>query len=305
MAAPNVAIVIVNWKGLQDTLACVESCLELDYPEFSVVVVDNGSDDGSAQRLEEVFGANSRVTVITCGSNLGFAAGNNRGIDHARSAGSSCYWLLNNDTEVHPRALIRLVEALTDGGNVGIVGSMIHYYDRPGVIWFAGGEIRASDGAPIHIGEHELDVGQYDGVHPSEFVTGCSLLISGEAIDLIGPMSEDYFLYWEDVDWCFRARSAGLEAVVQPASLVRHKVGESTEGNPRVQSRYITRNSLIFFRRNVRGGTLKVGLSALRHGLGALLRGRTQSGLGILEGIRDFMLGRTGKIVVGRSGSSS
>jgi len=136
---PSVTIIVLNWNGGQDTLACLESLAQLDYPEFGVLVVDNGSTDGSLQAVQERF---PEIPIIETGENLGYAGGSNVGLRWALDHGADYALLLNNDTVVAPDFLRLLVEAVGADPRIGIAGPTICYYDRPEVIWSAGGEHR-------------------------------------------------------------------------------------------------------------------------------------------------------------------
>jgi len=295
-AAPLAGVVIVNWKGLDDTLSCVDSCLQLDYPDYFLAVVDNGSGDGSLEALQTRFAEDPRVVVLGTERNLGFAGGNNVGIRAALERGAQYVWLLNNDTRVDPRAFSVLVSAAQSDSSVGIWGSKIYFFEPPNMLWYAGGEVDPVDGHAHHVGWRETDVGQYDEVRRTGYITGCSMLLSAEVLEHIGLMSEDYFLYWEEVDWCFRAAERGYPCAVQPASLVWHKVSASTSGNPRLQTRYETRNRLIFHRRHRSGALPRILLDRLRWGIHYYRTGDREMASGVFSGVRDFLLGRTGPI---------
>lgn len=251
---PLVHIILVNWNGLNDTRACVESCLSMDYEQFEVVIVDNASADGSGAVLAAEYADEDRVRVILNETNLGFAGGNNTGIDHALASGADYVWLLNNDTFVEPTTLTALVDAAAEHPEAGMFGSKVYFADRPTTLWFAGGFIReVCEGSVYHRGLEEEDLGQYDTVEVVDYVTGCSLLVSTDLIRTIGTMSEDYFLYWEEVDWCDRATAAGRPCLYVPTSKVWHKVGASLGAtNTPAQIRYDARNRLIFYWRNRR-----------------------------------------------------
>ena len=295
-AAPLAGVVIVNWKGLDDTLSCVDSCLQLDYPDYFLAIVDNGSGDGSLEALRTRFAEEPRVVVIGTERNLGFAGGNNVGIAAALERGAEYVWLLNNDTRVDTQALSALVSAAQANPSVGIWGSKIYFFEPPDMLWYAGGEVDEVDGHARHIGWQETDRGQYDGVHRTQYVTGCSMLASAGFLGEVGRMTEDYFLYWEEVDWCFRAAEHGYPSAVQPASLVWHKVSASTSGNPRLQARYETRNRLIFHWRHRRRAVPRIMLDRLRWGIHYYRTGDRDTASGVFSGVRDFLVGRTGPI---------
>jgi len=257
--SPRVFIIVLNWNGQDDTLECLGSLQHLDYPNFETVVVDNGSTDGSEESIRSSFPS---VRLIQTGRNLGYAGGNNVGIRFALSHGADYVWLLNNDTTVDPKALTALVDTAVSDSAIAFVGSKIYLYDRPDVIWYAGGTIDLSDGGrTAHPGGGRKDTGQFDTVSDVGYVTGCSLLASRDAISAIGMLPEEYFLYFEETDWNLAAQRRGYRTVMAPDSHVWHKyadVGEykdrfiyySFRNRIRIVKKYAPRHILKAFRVN-------------------------------------------------------
>lgn len=290
MDAELVCIVLVNWNGWRDTAECLHSCLNLDYPSFHAIVVDNGSTDESVERLRTEF-ADDDVTLIEAGANLGFAGGCNVGIEAAFDLGARYVWLLNNDTVIEPRTLTPLVETLANQPYAGIAGSKIYFFDRPDTLWFAGGII-SKWGWTRHRGEGEVDHGQFDETCDVDYATGASLLIRRDVAETVGLMSEDFFLYWEEVDWCERARAAGWRIVYVPTSRVWHKVGASTpDERAHTKWRYEGRNRMLFYKRNRPALLAKTGLASAANALYLLLRGRPRSALSLSRGVLDGLFG--------------
>lgn len=224
---PLVFIIVLNWNGKEDTLECLGSLQKLDYPHFKILVVDNGSTDGSEEAIKASFPS---VCFIQTGRNLGYAGGNNVGIKHALSHGADYVWLLNNDTTVDPKALSALVETAKADSRIAFVGSKIYYYDKPDVIWCAGGTIDLAEGGRTdHPGMGQEDRGQFENISDVGYVTGCSILASRDAIAAIGPLPEEYFLYFEETDWNLAAQRKGYRTVVAPASHVWHKFEDKGE----------------------------------------------------------------------------
>jgi len=222
--SPLVFIIVLNWNGKDDTLECLNSLQKLDYPNYEAVVVDNGSADGSEEVIRSTFPS---VRVIQTGKNLGYAGGNNVGIRFAMAHGADYVWLLNNDTTVDPKALTALVETAKADPKISFVGSKIYFYDRPDVIWCAGGTIDLGEGGRTdHPGMCQEDKGQFDKISDVGYVTGCSLLAGMEAISVIGLLPEEYFLYFEETDWNLAAQRKGYRTVMAPASHVWHKYSE-------------------------------------------------------------------------------
>ena len=171
---PSVAIIVLNWNGRDDTIACMYSLQKLTYKRYQLIVVDNGSSDDSVSAIRAEFPS---VHVIETGANLGFAEGNNVGIRHALDQGANYVLLLNNDTEVDEHLVDALVDAAESNADGGIFGPKIYYYAHPSMIWSAGG---AWDNDKKHFdqrGDGEIDKGQYDLLVPTEFVIGCAMFI--------------------------------------------------------------------------------------------------------------------------------
>ena len=242
MSPPALTIVILNWNGWQDTIPCVDSCLRATYPGLRLLLVDNGSTDGSEAILRERFPS---VELLQTGENLGFAGGNNAGIRRALADGADLVLLLNNDTEVDPGFVTALVEAAVARPDAGMLCPKILLHDRPDVLWYAGASFHPWLGWGRHRGYGQRDRGQFDRVEETERPTGCALLVTRALCDRIGLLRDDYFCYAEDLEWCLRAREAGLGVLYVPASRVWHKVSRSTGGARSVTAvRYHTRNLL-------------------------------------------------------------
>lgn len=227
-SAPRVTIVILNWNGRELTLECLESLERVETPRVDRIVVDNGSTDGSVEAIRGQY--RDRVTVIANRENLGFAAGNNVGIRHALDSGADFVVLLNNDTVVDPEFIDHLLRTFADDPGVGIAGPKIYYYTPPDQIWFAGGRISLARGVSWHIGIREDDRGQFDRGGEVDYVTGCALMASREVFDTCGFLDPSYVAYYEDADFCMRARLAGFKIVYAPRGRVWHKISASTGG---------------------------------------------------------------------------
>ena len=264
---PGVTIVVLNWNGLTDTLACLESLSHLDYPSYEVVVVDNGSSDGSAAQIRSRFPREgSLVTLIENDANMGFTGGNNIGLRRALDGGGGAVLdestanrlldepaayalLLNNDTEVAPDFLRLLVEAAEADLSVGAVGPTIYYYDQPRVIWATSGEIEQRRGRTRMAGLDERDDGQFgQEVRDVDFVTGCAMLVRREVMEDVGLLDERFFAYYEEAEWCVRMRKAGWRIVHVPRAHMWHKISPSARADSPLVHYYMTRNRLLFLK---------------------------------------------------------
>jgi hypothetical protein len=296
---PRVAIVVLNWNNWRDTAECLASLQHLDYPNYEVVVVDNGSTDGSPERIHDRF---PDVTVLENGANLGYAGGNNVGLRYALARGAEGVLLLNDDTEVAPDLLSRLVEGTESEERVAAAGPTIYYYDPPHLIWSAGGRIDSRRGRTSILSLDEADYGQL-GDEPREvdFATGCALWMSRQALRRVGLLDERFFAYFEEIEWCARARRAGFRVLHVPLAHVWHKVPhDARESSPGVHY-YMTRNRLLFLR------LAGAGWRAWLHTLGGEYlrrlcswtlrprwRGKRAQRAATVRGIVDFFRGRWG-----------
>lgn len=289
-----VSIIILNWNRWKDTIECVESCSKLSYPTFRILIVDNGSTDGSEAILRKRF---PDIEFIQTHANLGFA-GNNVGIRYALEQGADYVWLLNNDTVVDVEALSALVQVAESDKTLGMVGSKIFYHDNPRLLWYAGAELDPHRPYRLaHRGVNEEERGHYDEIVETGYVTGCSLLARREMIDSIGLLDEDFFLYFEDTDWNARAKAAGWKLVYNPHSLVYHKVSMSVGGQASpLMYYYSARNLLYFVKRHFPGRFLPALIFVLyEYVLVNLKKRRIATAVAALQGVGDFFMTRMGQ----------
>lgn len=245
-SAPKVFIIVLNWNSTDDTLACIGSLHELNYPNFNIIVVDNGSDPDPRKILEARY---PTISFIQTGSNLGYAGGNNVGIKVAVAEGADYVWLLNNDTVVHPDALHYLVETALSDDSIGMVGSKIMFAADVDVLWYAGASFALEKGGTtLHYGWGQKDSGQYDHITDVGYVTGCSLLVRKSVIEIVGLIPEEYFLYFEETDWNYATQKAGFRTVLAPKSVVWHKVKTKQDVQERLVY-YMTRNRFLLVKK--------------------------------------------------------
>lgn len=219
-------IIVVNWNQKQLTLECLESLRAVQ--GCHVLVVDNGSADGSAAAVRAAF---PHMEVLETGVNLLYAGGNNAGIERALAAGAEHIVLLNNDTIVDAAFIDHLRSRMNADPRCGIVGPKIYYADAPDRIWYAGGEVSFWKGMLWHRGIREADQGQFDRAAETGYVTGCCLMIRREAFDRAGLLDEQYRMYGEDVDLCMRVKRAGFSIWYEPAARVWHRISVSSGGH--------------------------------------------------------------------------
>lgn len=246
MQQPELSIITVNYNGIADTAALIESLQSHLTIPYEMIVVDNGSLEDEASMLKQKF---PYIKGIRSESNLGFAGGNNLGIIHASA---ELLLFINNDTYVKDDSLIHLLERMKKEPCLGGISPKILFADQEGLIQFAGythlSKITLRNNL---IGFREPDVGQYDHPISTPYLHGAAMLVRKEAIDKAGMMPEIYFLYYEELDWSLQLRRAGYQLEYNPAARVFHKESSSVGQNTPLKAFYMTRNRLLFAKRNL------------------------------------------------------
>jgi GT2 family glycosyltransferase len=214
----------VNWNGTRDTIECVASLREIDYPSYEVIIVDNGSSSQELNLLHDKIVGGFQVVELK--RNLGFATANNVGIRKALQKGAEFVLLLNNDTVVERRFLKELVLAAGDDVTNGILGSKMYYYDNKDTLWYAGGKLNMYFGHRTQ-GLLKKDRGQFKSTKSTDYVAGACMLIRKEVFRSIGLLSREYFLGWEDIDFCVAAKTKGYKSLFVPSSIIWHKASAS------------------------------------------------------------------------------
>jgi GT2 family glycosyltransferase len=244
---PLVSLITVNYNGLIYTRAFLKSLEKVTYPNYEVWVVDNASSESIAP-LQQEF---PQVKFILSKENLGFAGGNNLAIQEANG---KYYFLLNNDTEPEPHFLEPIVQLMESNPNIGVASSKLKYFNQPDTLQFAGSKgINMYTGRGFSIGYMDKDKEQYHQNYRSELAHGAAMLISKAALEKIGLMAELYFLYYEETDFCERVKRAGFEIWYCGGSVVLHKESMSVGKESALKTYYLTRNRLIYTRRNAKG----------------------------------------------------
>ena len=233
---PSVGIATVNWNGWRDTLELLTSIERLAYPNFRIVVVDNGSVDGSEQHLRQEY---PNLTIVQTGRNLGYPGGANVGARVFLEAGADFIWLINNDMVVEKDALSAMVEVARRDSAIGLVGSVVyHYHDRERVQFWGGAEYHRWTATTRNLATAEA--GRLD------YIGGASLLVRSALLRSIGLLNEQLVFYWDDVEFSLRARRAGWRLAVAEASRVFHKEG-NTVGYKSPRADYLETESLTVF----------------------------------------------------------
>jgi GT2 family glycosyltransferase len=243
---PLIYIIVLNWNGKEDTLTCLSSVTAIKYPNFRIIVVDNGSSDGSVQAIRAGFPG---LWVIETGENLGYAGGNNVGIRHALEHGANYVFLLNNDTRVAPDILERLLEAAYAIPDAGVLGAKIYYLSRPDAIWYVGAEWQHEQSKFAH---RRSDNPALETVKDTDYVCGCAFFVPAPVFEKVGLLDETFFLTYEETDWCYRARQAGFRILVATRAEVWHAVSASFGGETSpLASYFMYRNRLLWAHRHL------------------------------------------------------
>lgn len=240
----KIFVVILNWNRVGLTLKCITSFLKThQLGSINLLVVDNASSDDSVTKIRKKF---PHVKILINKKNLGWSGGNNKGIKYALRNGADVVVLVNNDTVFTQKKFIsNLVKCFEEDSSIGIVGPKILSNTNKGMLLSAGGFFnRRYFSKPCGIGKK--DRGQYDHIGEVEFVSGTAMAIKKDVFKKIGYLNEDYYLYFEDADFCMRAKKSGFKCVIKQNAVIEH-IGEATSGNKSaLHTYYNTRNHLLF-----------------------------------------------------------
>jgi GT2 family glycosyltransferase len=248
-ANTGVSVIVLNWRNAADTEVCLESLHRVTRPILNVIVVDNASGDGSAERLEAWVASRRsqgdfwrRLMIVRSPVNLGYAGGNNLGIRAALEQGAEYVIVLNNDTQVDPEFAFHLVKVAQEVRHTAVVGAVIATLpDRK--TYFAGGTVRLL--RHHYRGTPAADV----DFAPTDIVSGSCLLLTREFLVNEGLLCEKMFLYGEEMELCHRALSREYAVSVAYRSRVFHKISASMSGMTASQAYYNHRSKLILARR--------------------------------------------------------
>ena len=240
----RLSVITVNYNGLRDTCSLLDH-LTFDHNDTEVIVVDNGSANNEAETIASRY---ANVKCIRSERNLGFAGGNNLGISHAQG---KYLFFVNNDTEVSMDDIERLINRIETSEHIGIVCPKIRFFYGDRHIQYAGftpmSRITCRNRG---IGYNEADIGQYDTPRQTAFAHGAAMMVKRNTIDKVGLMPECYFLYYEEMDWSMMMKRNGYQIWYEPSATVYHKESQSTGANSPLKTYYLTRNRLLFIKRN-------------------------------------------------------
>ncbi len=297
----KIFVIIVNYNRAKETVECLRSLdkLETGNWKLETIIVDNASSDNSVGLIRKKF---PQVHLIVNKKNLGFAQGNNVGIKFALKKQADFIMLLNNDTLIDKRALVYLIKAARKYKKGSIFSPKIYFApgfeyhkkrytkkEKGKVIWYAGGFIDWGNVLGVHRGLDQVDKGQFEKEKETDFISGCCMFVKSQIFEKIGFLSEDYFLYLEDMDFCLRAKRVGFRLFFVPRAVVWHKnLGTNKKSIVDYQAYYYSRNRLLF---GFKYSPWRTRLALVKESLRTLLKGNYWQKKGIL----DFYLGRFGK----------
>lgn len=233
---PSVAIILVNWNSYEVTNDCILSLKKTSYPDFKIILVDNGSADGSGQKLEQ---QHPGIIVLYSDKNLGFTGGNNIGLRYSLEHQFTYSMLLNNDTFVEPDFLTHLIGYISRHPKTGAVQPRIHFnYDRS-LLWNGGSYFNQWTGFTYTKGEKKLPGKEHMIIKEVDWITGCALLVKNSVLSQVGLLAENMFIYSEDADLSFRIKEKGYHLVYIPASVIYHIAGMSNKNKTKGKEGYV------------------------------------------------------------------
>ncbi len=271
---PYVGVIVLCHNGLDLTLDCLATLYRQDYPLLDVTIVDNNSQDGTVEAVRSQF---PQTQIISAHANLGYASGNNLGIQAALERGLDLCFLVNNDTRLFPSCVSTLVNVIENHPSAGIVGPMVRTWNNAGRISSAGGRINWRYASAVNVGAGEIDHAQYPA-RPVDFINGCGIMATREAIQSAGMLDPKFFMYWEETDWCMRVRNAGFEILFEPKARMQHKATLRDNELSPTTIYYLTRNRLLFFYRHTKYPLKGVALYSALHGAVSGIRKHRQAG---------------------------
>lgn len=245
----KVAVILINYNTFVHTQKCIESLQKTENCLLKIIVVDNASHPEEVKNLRGLCKTQENVTLIELDDNGGFATGNNAGIRCALHLGVDYILLLNNDTVVNESTISKLIEPFDIIPELGMTSGKIYYYDNPQMLWYDGGkydpilarteqyhyrkEIEFPNTLPITV----------------NYISGCCMCIKKKVLDQVGGLSEEYFMYEEDVDYCIRLQMKGYSLLYVPEALIWHKEAASSSSVPEFKQYYMIRNKFFLIKK--------------------------------------------------------
>ena len=247
-ADTNLFAVVVNWNLPEETITCIHSLLEAGLDERDIILVDNGSTDDSVNRFRNCF---NEVVLLPLDRNLGFAGGSNQGIKVALEQNAEWVFLVNNDIVISQRALVNLFDTVFSFPSFEIWTPVIFYYHHPHLIWSAGDQLITGTLFTRPLFTTRKLPRKVPPAIEVDFATGCSLLVHSEVFTRIGLFDSSFFMYGEDVEFCWRARQCGYRIACATRAFVWHKVSQSSATQHKLSQYWRIRNQCRFYKHAV------------------------------------------------------
>ena len=296
--APKVVVATLTWNQKADVLECLSTLVKLDYPNYEIVVIDNGSVDGTSEAVQEKYPG---VRIVRNSENLGCAEGVNGEIRAALQANADYLFIIANDATVEPPTLSELVRMAEKDPRLGMVHPKVYCYNRPNRIWYArGAKIDWLRGRFVGSVQNVEDDGSYDEECEAEFFPGGFTLVRMEAAKKAGFLDPDYFIFLDDTDWSFRIHQAGYTGRYAPRARAWHKPSSSVGMESESFYYYRTRNRLFFFKKYSPPGIFPIFFLYFLYELffqillTLYLSNRKSQIKAALRGVFDFLRGRRG-----------
>ena len=252
--APLISIVTLTWNQTDVTCEFLESTRKLTYPNYEILVCDMGSKEDPTARIDAARYPNTRV--LRSETNLGFTGGNNWGM---RQAAGDYIFIVNNDTEVPPDLLDKLIAPFFKDPSIGVTCPKIRFYNAKDTIQYAGfNPINVFTGRTTAVGGLQKDDGRYDASGTTHGAHGCAMLVSRDVIDKVGMFPEKFFIYYEEWDWSARILKAGYKIWYVGDALIYHKESVTMGKKSAIKVYYHTRNRILYMRRNTNPAQLAV-----------------------------------------------
>ncbi len=296
--SPKVYIIILNWNMAKDTIECVESVKNLNYNNYNILIIDNGSSDNSSQVLKDRF---RECEFIQNTDNLGFAEGNNVGMRHALSKGADYVLILNNDVVVEKDCLDQLVKIAQEHKKAGMLAPKVYYYSDRDIINSLGTSIDWFRLRPYSSFCGNKDGGQFDYLGEADILVGCAIFVKKETIEKIGLMDENFFIFHEEADWCLRNIKSGLKNIVVPKAIAYHKASKTMKNFSALTTYYSIRNFLYLAHKNATFiDKIKTGIGLLylicKNIMSFVFNGKPRrKARAFLSGVVDYYKGNMGK----------
>lgn len=286
----RVVVVIVNWERPQETIQCIQSVIESDFPDIQIIVIDNGSGDDSLEQIQKEFPA---ITLIPLPDNIGFTGGYNTGIEHALKTEANHVFLINNDTVIEKDTIQQLV-----GSRWDVAVPKIAFYENSNLIWAAGARWRRFPPTVKMIGYQKQDNQKYNRSYPLDYATGCALMVKRAVLSKLGGFDPQYVNYMEDYDFSYRVKESGYSIGYVPEAKVLHKVSRSLGISSPQRWHYLGRNTVLFYRKGNRFPTYMLWSSLGWIFIREILLGNSSQLSSFYQGLKEGL-----KIISGQNGS--